>query len=104
VSSVISSEPCSRVVKNSLSNSWTLLDTMSIKKNFKYYLGLNWSFTVEQEVSKGYRYFVVRVKELPGVCTDAESIEEGMILIQEAIEASVKLYLKNGAMAPEPVP
>ncbi|HEX2582539.1 MAG TPA: type II toxin-antitoxin system HicB family antitoxin [Chlamydiales bacterium] len=76
---------------------------MSTKKNLKYYLGLNWSFTVEQEDSKGHRYFIIRVNELPGVCTDAETIEEGMVLIKEAIEAAVKLYLKNGETVPEPI-
>jgi predicted RNase H-like HicB family nuclease len=73
------------------------------KKNLKYYLGLNWSYTVEQEIEKGKRYFVIRVNELPGVCTDAETPEEGFVLIREAIEAAVKLYLKNGEIVPEPI-
>lgn len=76
---------------------------MSNKKNIKYYLGLNWSYTVEQEEEKGRRYFIIRVNELPGICTDADTIEEGMELIKEAIEAAIKLYLKNGEMIPEPI-
>ena len=52
---------------------------MAIKKNLKYYLSLNWSYTVEQEIHKGKRYYIIRVNELPGICTDAESIEEGHI-------------------------
>ncbi len=76
---------------------------MAIKKNIKYYLNLNWSYTVEQETHKGKRYYIIRVNELPGICTDAESIEEGMENIKEAIEGAVRLYLKNGEIIPEPI-
>jgi predicted RNase H-like HicB family nuclease len=76
---------------------------MDTKKNLKYYLALPWSYTIEQEVDNGERYFIIRVNELPGVCTDAETVEEGMKLIQEAIEGSIKLYLKNGEEVPEPI-
>lgn len=76
---------------------------MSNKKDLKYYLGLNWSYTVEQETEGRKRYFIIRVNELPGVCTDAETVEEGMELIKEAIEAAIKLYLKNGEEVPEPI-
>lgn len=76
---------------------------MSNKKDLKYYLGLNWSYTVEQEAEGRKRYFIIRVNELPGVCTDAETVEEGMELIKEAIEAAIKLYLKNGEEVPEPI-
>ena len=66
-------------------------------------MGLNWSYTIEQETHKGKHYYIIRVNELPGVCTDAESIEEGMELIQEAIAGAVKLYLKHGEPIPEPI-
>lgn len=76
---------------------------MSNKKNLKYYLGLNWSYTIEKDEEKGKNFFIIRVNELPGICTDSETIEEGMELIQEAIEAAIKLYLKNGEIIPEPI-
>lgn len=76
---------------------------MAIKKNLKYYLNLNWSYTIEQETHKGKRYYIIRVNELPGVCTDAETIEEGMELIEEAIEGAIRLYLKNREEIPEPI-
>lgn len=76
---------------------------MSNKKDLKYYLNLPWSFTVEQEGEKSNRYYIIRVNELPGVCTDAATVEEGMELIKEAIEATVKLYLRNGEILPEPI-
>lgn len=76
---------------------------MAIKKTVKYYLSLPWSYTIEQEDENGVHFYIIRVNELPGCCTDAESVEEGMKLIQEAIEATVKLYIKNGEEVPEPV-
>lgn len=76
---------------------------MSSTKNLKYYLNLRWSYTVEQEEEQGKRYYIIRVNELPGVCTDAETLEEGEVLIKEAIEAAVKLYIKNKEPVPEPI-
>ena len=76
---------------------------MVIKKNIRYYLNLNWSYTIEQESHKGRHYYIIRVNELPGVCTDAETVEEGMELIKEAIEGAIHLYLKNGEEVPEPI-
>ena len=76
---------------------------MATRKNVNYYKNLNWSYTIEQEAHKGRHYYVIRVNELPGVCTDAETIEEGMENIQEAIEAAIRLYLKNGEPVPEPI-
>lgn len=76
---------------------------MATKKNLNYYLSLPWSYTIEQESHKGEHYYIIRVNELPGVCTDAETVEEGMKLIQEALEATIKLYLKNGEEVPEPI-
>ncbi|MCB1115280.1 MAG: type II toxin-antitoxin system HicB family antitoxin [Chlamydiia bacterium] len=73
------------------------------KKSLKYYLSLNWSYTIEQESYNRKTYYIIRVNELPGVCTDAESIEEGMIAIKEAIKGAIKLYLKQGDPIPEPV-
>lgn len=76
---------------------------MATKKDLNYYLNLNWSYTIEQETHKGKHYFIIRVNELPGVCTDAETIEEGMRDIRDAIHAAVKLYLKNKEPIPEPI-
>ncbi len=76
---------------------------MGTKKNLKYYLNLNWSYTLEQETHKGKQYYIIRVNELPGICTDAETIEEGMENIKEAIEGAIRLYLKNGEVVPEPI-
>ncbi len=76
---------------------------MTIKKTLKYYLGLNWSYTVETESYRGKVYYIISVNELPGVCTDAETIEEGMKNIQEALKATIKLYWKQKEPIPEPI-
>lgn len=76
---------------------------MATKKNLNYYLNLKWSYTIEQESYKGNDYYIIRVNELPGICTDAETIEEGMKGIKEAIKGAIKLYLKNGEKIPEPI-
>lgn len=71
-------------------------------KEVNHFLNLNWSYTVEQETEKGKHFYIIRVNELPGICTDAETIEEGMANIKEAIEAAIILYLENGRPIPEP--
>src|ERR1700733_15152651 len=76
---------------------------MVTKKQLEYYLNLPWSYTIEQEITDGKHYFIIRVNELPGICTDAETVSEGMELIKEAIEGAVILYLKNGEQVPEPI-
>ncbi len=76
---------------------------MATKKDIHYYLNLNWSYTIEQEDFQGQHYYIICVNELPGICTDSETIEEGMQLIKECIEGAVALYLKNGEEVPEPI-
>ena len=76
---------------------------MATKKNVKYYMSLNWSYAIEQDTHKGTHYYIIRVNELPGVCTDATTIEEGMREIRDAIEGAIRLYLKNKEPIPEPI-
>lgn len=76
---------------------------MDTKKSLEYYLSLNWSYTIEQEAHRKKKYYIIRVNELPGVCTDAETIDEGMLLIQEALKGALALYLKNKEPIPEPI-
>jgi len=76
---------------------------MDTKKDLKYYLGLNWSYTIEQDICNRKRSYIIRVNELPGVCTDASTIEEGMQNIQDAIIATIELYLEQGDPIPEPI-
>lgn len=72
---------------------------MATKKQIEKYTKLPWTYTIEPEES----YYIISVNELPGVCTDADSIEEGMVEIQDAIYAAIELYLDLGKEIPEPV-
>lgn len=78
---------------------------MVMKKNktLRYYLGLPWSYTVTTVHDDGKKYFIVRVNELPGVCTDAPTIEEAMAEIKQAMTAAFELYREMGEEIPEPV-
>jgi len=72
---------------------------MATKKEIQKYVDLPWSYTVEQEDG----YFIVYVNELPGVCTDAKTINEAMEEIKDAIYAAVELYLDQGKEIPVPI-
>ena len=72
-------------------------------KDLNYYMRLKWTYTIEQDSHDGKDFFIIRVNELLGVCTDAETVEEGMRAIREPMKAAIKLYLKNGEEVPEPI-
>ncbi len=76
---------------------------MATKKNMDYYLNLSWTYTIEKEVYKGRSYYVIFVNELPGICTDAEDLNEGMENIKEAIACAVEIYQERGEAVPEPI-
>jgi predicted RNase H-like HicB family nuclease len=80
---------------------------MVIKKKYKslnYYLDLPWTYTVEQSRDKNKnKIYIVRVNELPGICTDAPSLDEAMELIKEPITAAFEFYMENNQDIPEPV-
>ena len=69
---------------------------MATKKDLSYYMNLPWSYTIEKEYDHNKRYYIIRVNELPGICTDGETIEEVMENIKEAIEGAISLYLELG--------
>lgn len=73
------------------------------KKNLDYYLSLPWTYTIERETHKGSSYFIIRVNELPGICTDAEDLNKGMEDIKDAIACAVEIYQEKGQPVPEPV-
>ena len=76
---------------------------MTDKKTMDYYLNLPWTYTVERESYKGRSYYVIRVNELPGICTDSEDLNEGMEGIKEAIACAVEIYQEKGEPVPEPI-
>lgn len=73
-------------------------------KSIKHYLNLPWTYTVEQARDEDKnKVYVVRVNELPGICTDATSLDEAMELIKEPMKAAFEFYIENNEDIPEPV-
>lgn len=72
-------------------------------KDLNYYLNLPWSYTIETETHEDSRYYIIRVNELPGICTDSESLDEGMNEIKELIGCAVEIYREKGEPVPEPI-
>lgn len=72
-------------------------------KDLNYYLNLPWTYTIETEIHEGSKYYIIRVNELPGICTDAEKLEKGMQEIKELIACAVEIYQEKGEPVPEPV-
>jgi predicted RNase H-like HicB family nuclease len=73
-------------------------------KSLDYYLNLPWTYTIETDFDENNKHiFIVKVNELPGVCTDAPSIQEAMDLIKEAMAGAFRLYMKQGDEIPEPL-
>jgi|688.fasta_scaffold06037_13 predicted RNase H-like HicB family nuclease len=76
---------------------------MKNKKDLNYYLNLAWTYTVEKEVHKGKSYYIIRVNELPGICTHNEDLNAGMLDIKELIACAVEIYQEKNELVPEPV-
>lgn len=76
---------------------------MTSKKDLDYYLNLPWTYTIETESHKGTSYYIIRVNELPGICTDAEDLNMGMEEIKDAIACAVEIYQEKGEEIPEPI-
>ncbi len=76
---------------------------MKNKKDLSYYLGLPWTYTIETETCKSETYYIIRVNELPGACTDNEDLNEGMKDIKEVITLIVEMSIEEGREIPEPV-
>jgi len=72
-------------------------------KGLDYYLNLSWTYTIETEIHDGLNYYIIRVNELPGICTDAESLDEGMNEIKGLIACAIEIYHEKGEPVPEPV-
>jgi predicted RNase H-like HicB family nuclease len=80
---------------------------MESKKKYKpleYYLNLPWTYSVELSVDENNKkIYIVRVNELPGICTDALSFDEAMQLIKEPMISAFEFYMKDNEDIPEPI-
>lgn len=76
---------------------------MKETKDINYYLNLPWSYTVERETYQNSSHYIIRVNELPGICTDSESLDEGMREIKDLIACAIEIYREKGEPIPEPI-
>lgn len=72
-------------------------------KDLNYYMRLKWTYTIEQDSHDNEDFYIIRVNEWPGICTDAESIEKGIRSIKEPMKAAIKFYMSYGEGVPEPI-
>ncbi len=73
-------------------------------KKFDNYLNLAWTYTITQGVDgKNKKIYIVRVNELPGVCTDAPTIPKALELIKDAMLGAFELYQKHEQEIPVPI-
>ena len=79
------------------------MKTIKSKKDVNYYLNLPWTYTIEKEVHKGKSYYIIRVNELPGICTHNEDLNMGMADIKELITCAIEIYQEKNEPVPEPV-
>jgi predicted RNase H-like HicB family nuclease len=72
-------------------------------KGLDYYLNLPWTYTIETEIHEGSSYYIIHVNELPGICTDSKSLDEGMSEIKNLIACAIEIYQEKGEPVPEPI-
>lgn len=65
-------------------------------------MNLPWTYTVETAQEKEGLIYIIRVNELPGVATDAPTLEEAMRLIRDAMYNLFQMYIEDGEEIPEP--
>lgn len=75
----------------------------NIEKDVNYYLNLPWTYTIETTMETGQKIYVIHVNELPGVATDASTVELAMDQIKEVMTQIFKLDIEEGIEIPEPL-
>lgn len=79
------------------------MDRKKTKKDLDYYLSLPWTYNIEREINNGCVYYIIRVNELPGICTDSKSLDQGMEDIRGLIACVVEIYKEKGEAIPDPI-
>ena len=70
-------------------------------KDLNYYMNLNYKIEIlKEEESDGY---VLHCPELPGCITCAETIEKGLIMLEDAKKSWFLACLEDGVTIPEPI-
>lgn len=72
-----------------------------MKKDLKYYMNLPYRVEIIPDEEDGG--YVFRLPELPGCITTANSLEEGLRLLNDAKESWLSACLEDGILIPEPL-
>jgi len=68
-------------------------------KDFEYYLSLPYKIVLYPSPEGGY---AIEIPELPGCLTQGQTIEEAMLMIEDAKRAWIDIALQDGELIPEP--
>ena len=68
-------------------------------KDFEYYLSLPYKIVLYPSPEGGY---AIEIPELPGCLTQGQTIEEAMLMIEDAKRAWIDIALQDGEFIPEP--
>lgn len=69
------------------------------EKNLDYYMGLPYTIILKKYLEGGY---FAEVKELPGCMTEADTREEVLAMIEDAMKGWIELAIEDGHPIPEP--
>ena len=73
---------------------------MKNKKDINYYINLPYTILLKRYTDGGY---FVEVKELPGCMTEADSKEEALAMIDDAMRGWIEIAIQDSRNIPEPV-
>ena len=71
-----------------------------MKKDFDYYMGLNYKIEIIPDTEEGG--YALSCPELPGCVTCAETIQEGILMLEDAKKNWIVACLGDGITIPEP--
>jgi antitoxin HicB len=69
------------------------------EKDFEYYLSLPYKIVLYPSPEGGY---AIEIPELPGCLSQGQTIEEAMLMIEDAKRAWIDIALQDGEFIPEP--
>ena len=68
-----------------------------------YYLGLDWTYTIETFNKGSQKVYIVHVNELEGIFAAEHSVEEAMQQARLLMADALGTMLKRGQVIPEPI-
>ena len=71
-----------------------------MNKTFEYYMGLNYKIEIIEDKTEGG--YALNCPELPGCITCADTVHEGLELIEDAKKCWIEACIEDGTPIPEP--